>query len=136
MASTRPVLGRWRTYADPYVCTHLAPLSKPNNLSRPLTRPEMGRRQTYADSHVPKYLTLFFGVDVLDGFSHNVWTGEYLGLCALCPNQMSKIKHRTVSFSKSYLLLEYNTKETCKNNNHNDKNNTKTNINKKYSENI
>lgn len=32
--------------------------------------------------------------------------------------------------------MEYNTKETCNNNNHNDKNNSKTNINKKYSENI
>lgn len=42
-----------------------------------------------------------------------------------------KKKSKTVSFSKSYLFSDYNTKETCKNKNHSDKNNTKTNINKK-----
>lgn len=74
--------------------------------------------------------------DVLGGLSYDVRTGEFSGLCALRPktNQRPN-KTRDRFILKFFLFLNHNAKETCKNNNRNDNNKTKTNVKKIYSEN-
>lgn len=120
---TRPVLGCWRTYTDPHVRTHLAPLPRPDDFLGGLLH---GSKQSLADLCGPTRIrhrspewTSWVAFRALGGRVNTQATPVYVQKPV-----NAQIKRDTVMFSKSSLFLEDNRK----NNNCNENKNNKTNI--------